>query len=668
MLPTGIAAYRIPPPHRRPYVVTNRLAFLLAALLLLSVRPAWTQGARHPLDPLSREEIEAAAAVLREAGRLGPAVRFATLELHEPPKQQVLVDMAAGRAGRLAFALLYDWATNTASEAVVDLDRGAVASWRSLPPGEPPLRVITIRRLNEVVKADPRFQATLRRRGIADPSRVTILAQLAEGQPLTVRDGDRFVDAFAFLNDAPPPGLGIDRLRMEVNLTRGVLSVYQDTGAPPSGAPPASPYDGGRTGIRPLEVVQREGVGFTVNGSEIRWQGWRLRFGVHPRRGLELYGVGYEDGGRVRPILYRASISEVIAPYGDPSFASWYPRDEGDYGLGNYSRTSAVPLADAPANAVFASAFMPDDRGGAVEVPRAVAIYERDGGVLWRHGLHSRRARQLVVCSFATVDNYDYVFNWIFGQDGSLEVQVQLTGILNANPTPRQRDTVSMHDEHASYGHLVAPGINAPNHQHFFSYRLDLDVDGPANRVLEMDTEPAPRDAANPRGEWFVMRERVVGSERDGRRSMSLAASRRWKVASAEVENALGQRSGYVLVPGENSVPMPAPGSEARLRAGFMDAHLWVTAYRPEEMYASGDHVNLGGHGEGLPAWTRSDPLLDRDVVLWYTLGVTHIPRAEDGPIMPVHTAGFRLVPAGFFSSNPAMDVPAPATSARPPE
>jgi len=646
--------------------VRRSYALLVAALLglPLGASPALPQAAaRHPLDPLTREEMATAAAVLRDAGKLSSATRFAALHLHEPPKQQVREDLATGRARRSAFALLYDWASNVAGEAVVDLDGRRVVAWKELPAGEPPLRLVTIMRLNEVVKADPRFQETLRRRGIADPSRVTILAQLAEGQPLTVRGGDRFVDAFAFRNDAAPPAIGIGRLRMEVNLTRGVLSVYQDGGpAPPSAAgEPASPYGGGRTGIAPLEVVQRAGAGFQLIGSEIRWQGWRIHFGVHPRRGLELFDVAYEDAGRLRPVLYRASLSEVIAPYGDPGFTSWYPRDEGDYGLGNYSRTSAVPHADAPANAAFASAFMPDDRGGAVEVPRAVAVYERDGGVLWRHGLHSRRSRQLVVSALATVDNYDYVFNWIFGQDGSLEVQVQLTGIMNVNPTPRQLDSVGVHDTHGSTGHLVAPGVNAPNHQHFFSYRLDLDVDGPENRVLELDTEPVPRGADNPRGEWFAMRERVLGSEQEARRSLSLATSRRWKVAASQAVNALGQRTAYALVPAENSVPFPAPGSEARLRAGFMDAHLWVTAYRPEEMYASGDHVNLGRHGEGLPEWTRADrPLVDQDVVLWYTLGVTHVPRTEDWPIMPVHTAGFRLVPAGFFSRNPAIDVPAP--------
>jgi primary-amine oxidase len=655
------APARIRPPSARARPTVAALALGLA--LHAAAAPAQQTPARHPLDPLTREEIAATVDVLARAGRVTPERRFAVIDLHEPPKRQVHEDLAAGRARRSAFALLYDWATRTASEAVVDLDRRAVASWRDLPSGEPPLRHITISRLNEVVKADPRFQETLRSRGIAGASRLTLLADLAEGQPLAERGGDRFVGATAFLNDGAPPAMIVHGLEIEVNLTRGTVSRYVDNG--PGAGPPADgsdPYGGGRAEIKRLETVQPDGPGFEVRGSEVRWQNWRLHFGVHPRRGLELFDVAYEDGGRARPVLYRASVSEMIAPYGDPSFASWYPRDEGDYGLANYSRVSAIPEADAPAHAVFASATMFDSRGAPVEVPRAVALFERDGGVLWRHGAHSRRARQLVLASYATVDNYDYVFHWIFGQDGALEVQVQLTGIMNFNRTERQRDTLGAHGAHASFGHLVAPGVNAPNHQHFFSFRLDFDVDGAGgNRVVEMDTEAVPRGPENPKGEWFAMRERPLATEREARRTLDLARSRRWKVVNPGVTNELGQPSGYVLVPGENSLPYPAPGSEARLRAGFLDAHLWVTQYRPEEMYASGDYVNLGGHGEGLPRWTGADrPLDGQDVVVWYTLGVTHLPRAEDWPIMPSHTTGFRIVPAGFFSRNPAIDVPGP--------
>jgi len=110
-------------------------------------------------------------------------------------------------------------------------------------------------------------------------------------------------------------------------------------------------------------------------------------------------------------------------------------------------------------------------------------------------------------------------------------------------------------------------------------------------------------------------------------------------------------------MPGENSVPFQSPESDARQKAGFINSHLWVTRYSPDEMFASGEYVNLGHRQEGLPAWTKANrPIDGQDVVVWYTLGVTHIPRTEDWPLMPVHPVGFRLLPSNFFSQNPVLE------------
>jgi primary-amine oxidase len=619
---------------------------------------------RHPLDPLTKEELITTVAVLKKAGKLMPDSRFATIYLKEPPKDQVIADITAGRIRRGAFALIYNWATRAPSESVVDLGRQELVSWKDLEPNDPPLRVVIINRLEEVIKADARWQESARKRGVGDFSRVSILPQMREGQKLPVRDGDRFIGAFCFLRDDTSSVPIMTGLKIEVNLTKGTLTQFEDKGADATANARKSanaPSSGTRSELRRLQTVQPDGPSFRRQGSEVRWQNWRLHYGVHPRRGLELYDVAYEDAGRARTILYRASVSEMIAPYGDPSFGSWYPQDEGDYGMVSYGRNSVIPLDDAPANAVFAGAAIADDRGNPIEIPRAVAIYERDGGLLWRHGLQARRARKLVLTAYSTIDNYDYAFNWILGQDGTIEVEVMLTGMMNIRDVKDQREDERTHLGHPMFGHLVAPGVNAPNHQHFFSFRLDFDIDGPGNNtVLELNTESSPVDERNRKGEAFSMTARPLRAEQEAQRMMNLGASRKWKVVSTRDTNALGQLSGYALLPGENSIPYAAPDSAPRRKAGFINAHLWVTPYSPEEMFASGEYVNFNLSGEGLPKWTSANRSIeDRDIVVWYTLGVTHIPRAEDWPVMPVHPTGFRLVPAGFFSQNPAMDAPA---------
>lgn len=76
--------------------------------------------------------------------------------------------------------------------------------------------------------------------------------------------------------------------------------------------PPAFPH-----AYAPLSPSP-QGPSFTVEGSLLRWQRWRMRLGFTGREGLVLHGVAYEDGGRTRPVLHRASLVEMAVPYGDP--------------------------------------------------------------------------------------------------------------------------------------------------------------------------------------------------------------------------------------------------------------------------------------------------------------------------------------------------------------
>jgi len=94
-------------------------------------------------------------------------------------------------------------------------------------------------------------------------------------------------------------------------------------------------------------------------------------------------------------------------------------------------------------------------------------------------------------------------------------------------------------------------------------------------------------------------------------------------------------------------------------RAGFAKQHLWVTPYTPEEQYAAGDYPNQHAGGAGLPEWTRANRTVENSrIVVWYNVGVHHAPRIEDWPVMPVAHAGFMLRPNGFFTRNPAIDLP----------
>jgi primary-amine oxidase len=566
---------------------------------------------------------------------------------------------------------VHEHSTKQSFEAVVDLNAKKLVSWTELhgiQPAFPDDEEIAI--VLKALRADSRWQEALSRRGITDFDAVAIDPWPVGYYGISDETGGRLVNAIPYykgrsVNYYARP---IEGLRAMVDLDTGKVMKVADAGVVPIAKATADldmkSIGRQRTPPNPLQITQPDGPSFSLNGNQVRWQNWAFRFSLHPREGLVLQTVGYEDGGRVRSILYRGSVSEMVVPYADPG-PNWYFRnvfDEGEVGLG-WLTVSQEPLTDCPPQTVFVDAVLADEFGKPRAIPRAIALYERDGGILWKHDDYdshtneSRRARELVLSSIATIGNYDYGFNWVFHQDGTLEMEVLLTGIME----PKGVGATKIHEHDGpSHEHLVAPNVAAVHHQHFLSFRLDLDVDGAAgNTVVEMNTEAVPQGQTNPYGREFVMSETILATEKDAIRQLNLASNRTWKIINSAVRNALSGPVGYALIPGENSVPFNSPDSWLRKRAGFMSAPFWVTPYDPSEMHAAGEYPNQSPGGEGLPKWTAANrSIQNQDIVLWYTMGITHIPRPEEWPVMPVHKAGFKLVPVGFFARNPALDVP----------
>jgi len=151
-----------------------------------------------------------------------------------------------------------------------------------------------------------------------------------------------------------------------------------------------------------------------------------------------------------------------------------------------------------------------------------------------------------------------------------------------------------------------------------------------------------------------------LDSELAARRDTNAATSRAWKIVNPTATNALGQPTAYKLTPMMSTPTLLAhPDSSVGKRAGFAQHNLWVTPYRADERRAAGNYPNQHEGGDGLPRWTAADrSLVDTDVVVWYTFGLTHIVRPEDWPVTPVEYTGFLLRPFGFFDRNPALDVP----------
>jgi primary-amine oxidase len=421
-----------------------------------------------------------------------------------------------------------------------------------------------------------------------------------------------------------------------------------------------------RTDLKPLEITQPEGPSFTVEGNKITWQKWSMRVSMHPRTGLVLHTVGYEEDGEVRPLLYRAGLSEVVIPYGDPARAHFWraPLDAGEYGLGLPECVNSLELGcDCLGEIRYLDAVIPDQYGEPITVKNAICIHEEDVGVLWKHvdplmgGNQLVRSRRLVVSYFYTLGNYDYGFYWHFYLDGMIKHQIKATGIMQPQGVKP--------GERPEFGALIAPQLAAMNHQHLFNFRIDLGIDGPRNSVYEVSAEPQPLSDENPYGNAMPLQRRLLAREAEAQSDIDVSRSRHWLITNPNKLNRLGEPVAYRLMPyvegGVLGGFLLHPDSPLGQRAAFAGHTVWVTRYDPAERYAAGDYPNQSKPGEGLPTFQNANRALENeDVVLWYTVGLSHFPRPEDWPVMPVEMAGFTMKPQGFFDRNPALDVPRP--------
>jgi primary-amine oxidase len=619
--------------------------------------------ALHPLDPLTAAELEAVVDAVRRDRGLDERHLFVTVQLEEPPKAAVLAWREGDPLDRVARIAIWDQAVGTMTECVVAVT-GEVRAVRAVPGAKAPALMPQILVAIEATKADERVRAGLRRRGVEDVEQLHI-----ETWPFGGLIPDRYDDgrrlAWTPMWHRPTPESNqyahpIHGLYAVVDLDAGTVIDVEDHGERPIPAE-AAPYRSSLLGpnrrIESLDVVQPDGPSFTVDGWRIDWQRWSLRVGFCPREGLLIHDVRYDDEGVERRIAHRLSIAELVIPYGDPSPGAYRKNafDTGEIGVGFF--TNSLELGcDCLGEIVYLDVPLADQDGTVRTITNGVCLHEEDFGILWKHTdtdghVEVRRSRRFVASSLVTVDNYEYGYFWYLYQDGTIEFEAKLTGIvLTAAGEPGVANP---------YATEIAPGLMAPYHQHVFCARLDLDIDGEANTVVEVDAVAPPLGPENPYGGAFTTAETPLARESVARRLVDPIRSRYWKVINEGAPNRLGGPVGYKLVPGHTMYPLALPDSSIGKRAAFMYHHLWVTPYAAGERYPAGEYPFQHTGGDGLPAWGAADrPTADTDVVLWHVFGTTHVPRPEDWPVMPVERTGFHLKPVGFFRQSPAMDVP----------
>ena len=541
--------------------------------------------AGHPLDALSATEIRSTVEILRSSDFLEAGARFATLTVQDNDKSDVRAWQPNASYERRAFVVVVQG--DRVFEAVVDITNRNVDSWVEVQ-GVQPRVLLHETAINELLWENVDWRTAMDRRGY-DEEAAVFCAPLTPGPAVPVEYADRrilYSSCFDVTDEnAMSFGQPIEGLMAVVDVrNREVLSVV-DLGVVP--LPPLSPglrYEDSqqyRAPARPVEIVTPQGSNIEIAGSMIHWDNWNFHIRVDQRVGPVVSLVTYDDQGTSRDVLYQLAVSEMFVPYMDPDRTwSWKAyMDVGEYGFGLLA-SQLKPGADCPASAHFLDQTIADDDGNPLVLGNSVCIFERaTGDPLWRHvgdtADESVANVELVVRMAPVVGNYDYIIDYVFNRAGDIEVRAGAAGIDAVKAVAAQSMADESAAEDTAYGTLISPGRVGINHDHYISFRIDMDVDGAGNRAVfdEVTPQRLPPRRRDRRNIWTVSPRTI---ETAGPLAYSIADGF-LRIGSTERINGLGNPTSYQLYPGHTTTSVLSANDPLQSRAAWSRNPVWLS-------------------------------------------------------------------------------------------
>ena len=553
---------------------------------------AATQGtaavaAVHPLDPLTPDEIRTAVQAARADDRLGTAA-FPSITLQEPPKAEMLAWLPGRALARQA--RVQAMTVDRTYELVVDLTAKRLTSVVERTGVEPPIMLSEIDAV-KLVLSNAEFAAGLHKRGVTDFTKVFCAPFTAGYYGNPEHQGKRLVKVGCFDTRRSTTNLfawPIERLYALVDLRRREVLSVTDYGVVPIAEGDFNYTEAAIGALRdprkPTMLAQPSGPNFHLDGHQVTWGNWRFHARVDPRVGTVISMVRWQDARGPRSVLYQGYLSEMFVPYMDADYG-WQSRtyfDTGEYGAGALA-TPLKPGVDCPATASFLPAVFGDDKGEPLTTPNALCVFERGGGdPIWRHyeilnqTYEGRSNVELVVRMATTIGNYDYLFDWIFNDAAEIEVRVGATGIdaLKGVASRRMSDATAADD--TRYGTLVAPNIVAVNHDHYFNFRLDVDVDGPGNSFNHDFYRPVKLPPDSARRSIYVVEPQIAATEKAAQLDAHSGPAR-WRVLNERRTNEVGNPVSYEVLAANHARLLLDPDDWPARRARYLQHDVWVT-------------------------------------------------------------------------------------------
>ncbi|KAH6681746.1 copper amine oxidase-like protein [Halenospora varia] len=662
---------------------------------MASIQNLWiSQREPHPLEQLSVAESHVARDVV--LGAHGKSViDFRTISLDEPAKAILVPFLDAENAGtlradtprpprlaRVAYDVAKENKVYEFYETVVDVKQGKIVLQELIDSkSHAPLTLTEFDHLVKAVWESSLFKETIAEFNIPEGFEV-VVEPWPFGGPDVGEEGPRLFQGLCFAQDTrngnpdsnfyayPLPLIPImdARSKQLIRIDRLATGGYEDGLAYGTGSKdvigqcksaeyvPELLPNGTRKDLKPLNVVQPDGPSFTITDeSLVEWQKWRFRVGFNFREGATIHDVRY-DG---RSVMYRLSVSEMTVPYADARnpFQRKQAFDFGDGGAGICANNLELGC-DCLGHIKYFDTTNTAADGSVTPSKNVVCLHEQDNGIAWKHSNWRTgravvtRHRELVIQFIITLANYEYIFAYKFDQSGGIMVETRATGIVSVVNIDAGKTS--------PYGNVVSPGALAQNHQHVFAVRVDPAIDGNKNTAIVEESHPVPfSPERNPAGNFYeIVQTPVTKSQGIDANPFS---NRIIRVINPNIRNPVsGKPVSYKFTPPATQKLLAQPGSIQARRAQFAQHHVWVTKYKDREFFAGGRYtLQSQDEKDGVAdAAARGDGVENEDIVLWSCFGLTHNPRVEDWPVMPVDIFQLHFKPADFFTANPSIDVP----------
>ncbi|KAJ3036375.1 hypothetical protein HDV00_002791 [Rhizophlyctis rosea] len=376
----------------------------------------------------------------------------------------------------------------------------------------------------------------------------------------------------------------------------------------------------------------------------VKWLDWQFYWTFSRETGLVLWDVRFKN----ERVLYEMGLQEAVTHYAaaDPGQGNSAYLDR-FIGFGTTS-FSLLPDYDCPAYGTLVNVDFYDEK-----VATHCFAFMKWIGRLEYYG--ATKDVVLGVRVIHTTGNYDYVVDYLFHPDGTIEHETSYTGYPQAgiwDPKTQQPFTTRIHDESA-----------AAIHDHMTNYKLDLDLlttsNTPVWRTLNV-TEYTPAwaddsDALNPKKrveKRLVTKD--IKNEDEGKIDFDNWGNRDGMVlfVNKDRKNAWGYDRGYrleLMAPIRDIVP---DNGLLRRSGDVAKHHLTITKYHSSEHESSHSLNQQLTDRPFVPfaKYSNGESLEQENPVAWVNIGIHHIPRAEDVPLTLTNTArgGWLLEPINW--------------------